>query len=306
MDGLSVLFGILTVLFLAVVLGMNILGTTGAPKIKGLELDQEGFQDTTPQAPTLGTKVKKVLDPLALYTSPDGKPIPEGKDLCDVFTQVRNALAQNIKGTESVSDAELMKKVEAQLAIDIPGGALPCPLLQYPADTATDLYWLTWVQSIPTDFGARVVFMASYADDKLTSVAKSMKDALAGDIELPELPKEGFASGIRLSEGFLDTAICTPMLAEKKQKDQEAASCIDPKTLSPQQIEAEVMKLLQTLVSEKERILKSIPLKDRTAIIKDPIQSIRSAKVAAGYLNTQKQKAEAGTLTPTGTNPKLV
>lgn len=388
MDGLSVLFGILTVLFLVVVVSMNILGTQAAPSIKSIELDQEGFvsgnnprltpspdyrlgegftsadgRRFTPSLghvqgegfvsgegeeskPTLGTKIKKVLDPLALYTNPvqpEGTPIPEGKDLCTIFDKVRDSIAQSIKGmSTSISDGELMKKVEAQLAIDIPGGALPCPLLQYPADTATDLEWLTWLQTIPLDFGARVVFMSSYADDKLTTVAKSMKDALSGNIELPELPKEGFASGNNprlipssghvqsegfasadgrkftldsghgqdqewwVSENFIDSSVCTPMLAEKKRIDQESASCTDPKTMSKEEIEAEVMRILKEIVSEKERILASIGLKDRTVKIKDPIKSIRSAKVAAEYLNTQKQKAEAGTLRPTGVNPKLV
>lgn len=393
MDGLSVLFGILTVLFLVVVVSMNILGTQAAPSIKSIELDQEGFVSTegftsadgrrfTPNSghvqsegfasdasqeskPTLGTKIKKVLDPLAFYTNPvqpEGTPIPEGKDLCTIFDKVRQSLAQSIKGTStSISDGELMKKVEAQLAIDIPGGALPCPLLQYPADTATDLEWLSWLQTIPSDFGARVVLMASYADNKLTTVANSMKDALSGNIELPELPKESFidadgfasADGRKFtlepghvksegwwsspsptggvyprhfmsmgSENFIDSSVCTPMLAEKKRLDQASASCTDPKTLSKEQIEAEVMRILKEIVSEKDRILASISLKDRTALVnlkdpnkiisavkesaKDPIENIRSAKVAAEYLNTQKQKAEAGTLTPTGVNPKLV
>ena len=354
MDGLSILFGILTVLFLVVVVSMNILGTQAAPSIKSIELDQEGFasgnsQRLTPSSghvqsegftsghvqgegfasgnsqrftpssrhvqgegfasasdagqeskPTLGTKIKKVLDPLALYTNPvqpEGTPIPEGKDLCAIFDKVRQSLTQSIKGmSTSISDGELMKKVEAQLAIDIPGGALNCPLLQYPLDTATDLEWLTWLQTIPLDFGARVVFMSSYADDKLTTVAKSMKDALSGNIELPELSKEN----------FIDSSVCTPMLAEKKRIDQASATCTDPKTMSKEKIEAEVMRILKEIVSEKNRILTSIPLKDRTVTIKDPIKSIRSAKVAAEYLNTQKQKAEAGTLTPTGVNPKLV
>ena len=377
MDGLSILFGILTVLFLVVVVSMNILGTQAAPSIKSIELDQEGFasgnsQRLTPSSdyrlsegftsaeegfasasdagqesqPTLGTKIKKVLDPLAFYTNPvqpEGTPIPEGKDLCAIFDKVRQSHSQSIKGmSTSMSDGELMKKVEAQLAIDIPGGALPCPLLQYPADTATDLEWLTWLQTIPSDFGARVVLMASYADDKLTILAQNMKDALAGDIELPELSKESFIDAVGFasadgrkftlepghvkseewwsSENFIDSSVCTPMLAEKKRIDQASATCTDPKTLSKEEIEAEVMRILKEIVSEKARILASIPRKDRTANIKDPkkfmsamkesaktpIENIRSAKVAADYLNKQKQKAEAGTLTPTDANPKLV
>lgn len=299
MDGLSVLFGVLTVLFLVVVVSMNILGTQKAPSIKSIELDQDGFAN--PSEPSLGTKIKKVLDPLALYTDPEGKPIPEGKDLCVLFNQVRQSIAQGNAGS---SDADTMKKVEAQLSIDIPGGALPCPLLQYPAETASDLEWLTWLQSVPVDFGARVVFMASYADTKLTGVAQSMKDALSGNVDLPELPRDGFIGGAAQNvSGFAD--LCTPMLAEKKRIDQAAATCRDPKSLSPQEIEVEAMKVLQAIVAEKEKVLTNIPLKDRTVVIKDPIKSIRSAKVAAAYLNTQKQKAEAGTLVPTGTNPKL-
>ena len=384
MDGLSILFGILTVLFLVVVVSMNILGTQAAPSIKSIELDQEGFTSAegrrlTPSSghgqsegftsadqesqPTLGTKIKKVLDPLAFYTNPvqpEGTPIPEGKDLCAIFDKVRQSHSQSIKGmSTSMSDGELMKKVEAQLAIDIPGGALPCPLLQYPADTATDLEWLTWLQTIPSDFGARVVLMASYADKKLTFVAKSMKDALAGDVELPELSKESFIDAVgfasadgrkftpngasadgfasadgrkftlepghfvsMVSENFIDSSICTPMLAEKKRLNPSSVSCTDPMTLSKEQIEAEVMGILKEIVSEKGRILESISIKDRTALLdlkdpnkimsamkesaKTPIENIRSAKVAADYLNKQKQKAEAGTLTPTDANPKLV
>ena len=78
MDGLSVLIGILTGVFLIVLFGTNIWNNRS--------FIEEPFADVA--SSDLLNHIHSVLDPLALYTSPDGTSIPDGKDLCSVFAVV--------------------------------------------------------------------------------------------------------------------------------------------------------------------------------------------------------------------------
>ena len=282
MDGLSVLLGILTAIFLIVIFGINFWNNQSSTV-------SESFVDAGSLALPIqkpvsffSSQIRAVLDPLALYTNPDGTPSTDGNDLCTLFATVRTSMTP--PEAVSLSPSEISKKVEAQLVIDIPGGPLPCPLLQYPKDTATDIEWLTWLQDIPTDFGARVIFMAAYADTTLTGVANKMKDALAGNIELPEI-REFFAN------------ICTPTLADPKKQ----AGCIPPDTLTGPQIQIAVNEILAQLVSEKDRIITSKLITDPLMTTINPHNHIINAKAAAEYLDTQKKAAETGTIKVTGT-----
>lgn len=281
MDGLSFLFGILTLLFLVAILGMNLANTSR---------QEEHFVDSGSMAKSeIASEIRETLDKLAFYTSPDGSDgsTSDGSRLCMVMSLIRMSMAENEGVGQNLSDAEISKRVEATLSTAIPGGVLPCPLLQYPSDSATDLEWLTWLQTVPTDFGARVVLMAVYADVTITSVANKMKDALSGDINIPSL------------QGFVD--VCTPTTSEKKRSELEEKNCSLPELLTPDQIKEAVTKLLKKLVSEKERILAKVAKENPLTLGSIDVHAhIQSAIVAANYLNKQKQSLEAGTLTFSG------
>ena len=286
MDGLSFLFGILTLLFLVAILGMNLANTSRV---------EEPFVDSGSVAKSeIASEIRETLDQLAFYTSPDASgsgsnptSASDGAKLCMIISLIRMSMAENEGVGQNLSNAEISKRVEATLSTAIPGGILPCPLLQYPSDSATDLEWLTWLQTVPTDFGARVVLMAAYADVTITSVANKMKEALSGDIKIPSL------------DGFVD--VCTPTLSEKKRSELEEKNCSLPELLTPAQIKEAVTKLLKKLVSEKERILTKV--RKENPLTLGPIDvhtHIQNAIVAANYLNKQKQSLEAGTLTLSG------
>jgi hypothetical protein len=281
MDGLSFLFGILTLLFLVAILGMNLANASR---------QEEHFVDSGSVAKSeIASQIRETLDKLAFYTSqslPDGSP-SDGAKLCTIMSLIRMSMAENEGVGQNLSDAEISKRVEATLSTAIPGGVLPCPLLQYPSDSATDLEWLTWLQTVPTDFGARVVLMAAYADVTLSSIAKKMKDALSGNINIPSL------------QGFVD--VCTPTLSEKKRSELEEKNCSLPESLTPAQIKEAVTKLLKKLVSEKERILAKVTKENPLTLGPIDVRThIQNAIVAANYLNKQKQSLEAGTLTLSG------
>jgi hypothetical protein len=278
MDGLSFLFGILTLLFLVAILGMNLANTSRV---------EEPFVDSGSMAKSeIAIEIRENLDKLAFYTSPDGSG-SDGSRLCMVMSLIRMSMAENEAVGQNLSNAEISKRVETTLSTAIPGGVLPCPLLQYPSDSATDLEWLTWLQTVPTDFGARVVLMAVYADVTITSVANKMKDALSGNINIPSL------------QGFVD--VCTPTMSEKKRSELEEKDCSLPESLTPAQIKEAVTKLLKKLVSEKERILAKTAKENPLTLGPIDVHThIQNAIVAANYLNKQKQSLEAGTLTLSG------
>jgi hypothetical protein len=190
-------------------------------------------------------------------------------------------------GPNALSKTEANAKTEADLAIKIPGGALPCPLLRYPKAGSTDLDWLAFLQGIPSDFGARVVFMAIYAKDYLSSIEQTLKDALSGKGVVPQVDE---------TEGF---TVCTPDLADtrraekaNKAKAQDAASCELPEDMKPEDLQNAVLDLLKALVSKKNSALLAMkidPNLDIRPLIKD-------ATASADYINKKSQQAQDGTL----------
>jgi len=295
MSGLSILLGILTLLFLLAVLVMNLVNRPAS---------KEGFDGVAPAAAApapsaIETQIRSVLDNLAFYTSPDGSP-SDGEQLCSIFAEVRKQMA---KGEDkSLSTTEINKRVEAELETQIPGGALSCPLISYPATGSTDLEWLSFLQDIPIDFGARVIFMAQFADVKLTKGASDLKDALNGSVasSLPDLTK---------IESF--TTICPPTLANTKREDALKASCTLPEDMTPEQIQEAVSLILDQLVSKKAAILNKV-IGQRVAADTPSLgsdanprihQNILNAQTAIKYLSDQLNAAQAGTLVPTMTSP---
>lgn len=270
MDGLSILFGFLTLVFIVVLLGMNTLNNlTMKPFGK-----EEGFQSSqTSQQSPIELQIRTVLDPMA---------VPE---VCPVFEKLRTNMRKNESGT-GLSPQEISAKVEKTLAIAIPGGALPCPLFTYPRAGSTDYEWLDFLQKLPSDFGARVVFMAIYAHEKLTKSLTDLNDALAGKPVALQRTDEGFST------------ICPPDVAASRReaaKKQETASCTLPEDMSPAQIQDAVTDLLKKLVATKVSVLSAKGI--------DPNLDIRplltEANQAAQALETKANQAQAGTLTVT-------
>ena len=301
MDGLSILLGVLTLVFLIVIVAMNIVNISSK---------HEGFESSPTQEPSpseIEKKIRAVLDPMAFYTSPDASDASDasdGEELCKVFAQLRKSMIKNVTddpANKNLDTTEINKRVESDLALEIPGGALQCPLLQYPKPGSADLDWLSFLQDVPLDFGARVILMAQYADTKLTKLAADFKNAISGNITLPDLSAvEAFVS------------VCSQALANKKRTNAEEASCSLPEDLSPQQIDEAVTTILQQIVRQKQKILLEISGKRSEALLNPGLytnpsihQNIVNAKVAAKYLSEQLDSAQAGTLMPTQPNPQL-
>jgi hypothetical protein len=257
MDSLSILFILLTSLALFTILAMNLL----PPMFSKETSTVEPFTST----PSTAIKVKAILDPMI------GK-----NDLCGLYTTIREVGVKNEKSTSAqLSDSEALSRVEKTLAQNIPGGALPCPLLTYPSQNASDLQWLNWLQTLPDDFGARVVFMAMYAREYLAVQEKNLRDSLSG-------------KNAPLEEPF--QSICPPDVAQRKRS--QTNSCILPEQSTPEQIQDLISKRLQTLVSTKSKVLSSKKI-DPTIDI-DPI--VDQAVISKQYLDSTKTQVESGNL----------
>ena len=265
--GMTIFIGVLILISLFLIFAMNWNNYQS-----DLYDSQEGFANAAPS--DIERQVRKVLDDLTV------------EEICPLYDTIRKNMKKNeMSGPTPATAVEADRKVEANLALKIPGGALPCPLLQYPREGASDLDWLDFVQKIPVDYGARIVFMAIYAKEYLGSTETLMKDALSGNGKIP--PAEGFV-------------VCSPDVidsrkAEKLKKGQQA--CEMPEDLTPEQIKEAVTIVLKQLVAEKTTVLakkKIDPQIDILPLIKDATKS-------AVYLNQKGKEAEEGNLQMTGT-----
>jgi hypothetical protein len=152
--GLTIFIGVLILISLFLIFAMNWNNYQA-----DLYVSQEGFSnENVPKASDIERQVRKVLDDLTV------------EEICPLYDTIRKNMKKNeMSGPTPATAAEADRKVEANLAVKIPGGALPCPLLQYPRAGASDLDWLDFVQKIPVDYGARIVFMAIFAKEYLGS-----------------------------------------------------------------------------------------------------------------------------------------
>lgn len=256
MGGLVILLAVLSFIFVVILVGMNIVNSVQT-KVS------EGFKD---EKSSIEVKIRKVLDSM----TSDG--------LCPLYATIRAGAVKNEKAGQDITDQEANKRVEAGLALKIPGGALPCPLLTYPKPGSSDLDWLDFLQRVPSDFGARVVLMAIYAKGFLTDKEQLMKDALSGKGSVP------------VSDGF---TVCTPDLATSRRAEKKPEpACTLPEDLSPEDIDEAVTKLLKTLVAQKNTILKEKKIDPNT----DVEALIKTATVSAKYINEKSEQAKGGTL----------
>jgi len=237
-----------------------------------------GFSDAAAVSKT-EAKVRPILDSLAFYNNPGD--LSDGEQLCKIFQQLRVNMAQTIIGEQKNSNAmaaatavqssggnmndvfaaattannasvnstnaEVSQQVEQILQNAIPGGALPCPLLNYPQPGSSDIQWITFLYSIPDDFGARVVLMALYAD-------KTIADS-SGQLDKAINMKTTDLSPAPASEAFID--ICPTDLAAKKREDMKEQTCTLPESLDPAQYEMAISEKIDRLMKTKDRILMS-------------------------------------------------
>lgn len=297
MDGLSILFGILTFTFLIFLIGMNFVNRRPTVSMK------EGFAanaaELTPAPSEIELMIRAGMDKMALNTSPDGSPIKDGADLCEIFQKIRlsmssgkqaiskskadiadaNAKADakknvNVNLTTQSNDAETVKQVDDELRILIPGGFLSCPLLQYPPSGAPDDAWLSWLQELPRDFAARVFFMSLFVDERTADMVSKLTTQMNTPIDLSTVPQ------IVIQESFL--SMCTPGLSEVKQKNADAATCVDLTTQD--QKKAFVTYVLNDMLEiKRQKISKQFNLRgndsSESAVMNDDIRKhISNAK----------------------------
>ena len=248
---------------------------------------EEGFEDSSETSTVSETEsqVRPFLDALAFYNSPGGT-LPgsgktDGEELCAIFQQLRVNMAQSIIGQQKSSDIlyaastaqasgasvndiysvavsannattnltnqEVAKQVEETIANGVPGGSLPCPLLNYPQPGANDTQWLSFLYNIPDDFGARVVLMAMYADSKVGGYSAELDTAMnKKTTDMPQLSSSP-------SEAFMD--ICSTDLAIKKRENLREQSCTLPETITPEQFKQAITNKLNTLSRTKDSVL---------------------------------------------------
>jgi hypothetical protein len=269
MNGLVILLGVLSFIYILILMGMNIVNSVQKKEAftDGSEKPSKATKPTKVTKSPIEIQIRKILDSM------------NSEGLCPLYKTIRTNMAKNEKAGQDVSDQEVNKRVEAALALKIPGGALPCPLLNYPKPGSTDLEWLDFLQQVPSDFGARVVLMAIYAQGFLADKEQLLKDALSGNGTPP------------ISDGF---TVCSPDVAtsrraEKKGKEER---CTLPEDLRPEDIQEAVTTLLKTLVAKKNTILKEKKI-DPTINVEE---LIKKANASAAYVSQKSEQAESGSL----------
>jgi hypothetical protein len=323
MDGLSILFGILTFTFLIFLIGMNFVNRRPTMSMKEGFASVEGATELTPASSEIELMIRAGMDKMALHTSPDGTPIKDGADLCDIFQKIRVSMSSGkqamskskadiadanakadakesvnvtIKATAQSNDAEIVKQVDDELRILIPGGFLSCPLLQYPPSGASDDVWLSWLQELPRDFAARVFFMSLFVDERAADMVSKLETQLNTPIDLSTIPQ------IVIQESF--ASICTPGLSEVKQKNADAASCVDISVMTQDQKKAFVTYVLNDMLETKrQKILKQFNVRgndsSESAGTNDDIRKhISNAKANLAKMQDIGENVLNGTMIP--------
>lgn len=276
METVNIAFGLLMIIGVVTILILNFSQKPAPPA----DIN-EGFES----GPT--PVEERIRNVLRYYDIPQ---------VCSLFETIRNNMLKNEMAGKQISVEEAQARVEKDLALKIPGGALPCPLIVYPKSGSGDLEWLAFLQKFPSDFGARLIFMIIYADETLANQRKVLDDALSGKKSegFAKGPAEGFAKGP--AEGF--SVICPPDLAttRRAEKDRKALeNCILPEDMTQEQIISQVDTLLLRIVATRNKELKAkgIPFN------KDFTESLKRAIINAAYLKQKAAEAESGDLRPT-------
>jgi len=253
-------------------------------------LVKEGFVDADTSA--IQTTIRAALDPYL------------NDDLCSIYTELRSVVGQMIQGNALQQTPDTVKKVEAYLTTNITLPPLPCPAFAYP--NGTDADWLTFLNEIPPDIGARFVLMIVYAQRELAFRVKSVKTVIAGGTPLKEEEKD-MKERLRLmtksilasvpTEGFAPIiGICPMSVQDTRRMEKAGQSCAMPEDLTEEEQIALVNRLVQTIEGKRQSILAEkyiSPTLDLQAFLKD-------AKASSEYLKTMRAKAEDGSLAMEG------
>jgi len=260
-------------------------------------------------------KGKEGFDTMSSGSSPSGSPGPSAVEqtirtaldrytdpaLCDVYTQLRAIIAQNIQGNTLTPTADTLTKVDAYLAKEITLPPLPCPVFTYPT-AKSELEWLVFLNALPIDIGARHVLMAVYAQREMKFRATNVKTALARGTPVPDAEKDEaeikrISNKVLLSafpaEGFSSIiGICPVSVQDTRRMEKKHAGCTMPEDMTHDEIVQSVDNILQKMEDEKKKILAEkyiSPDLDLTPFIAD-------AKKNSDYVKKMSAKALDGSL----------
>lgn len=232
----SFLIGLVVLLLVGVVVWMNWRYQIVFPREQNEGFEAGSTADPAQTAMTRGSTaapmVRTVLTP---YMDPR---------FCTLFTKMRTSIVAANSSTGSPTDPEAVEKTTTQLALEIPGGPAPCPLSPLPPDSAEDKVWLEYVNALPRDLFARILFTAQYMNRTLHEKEKEIGGATAGN----QASTEGFQP------------LCSPSVADTRRAElqrrglatasaAEAASCVNPEELTPEQLRNQIQLILQEIQS---------------------------------------------------------
>ena len=255
----------------------------------------EGFADISISEPLpseVETTIRKALDPYL------------NKDLCDVYTDIRASISQTIQGDQNPSTPETIKKIDARLTTLLTLPPLPCPAFTYP-EAKSEVEWITFLNEIPVDIGARFLLMVAYAQRELHYRAQTMKAITAGKTvdpngssdtaEVARIADRVLIQSLdsaQATEGFESIVGICPMSVADTRRAEHAPACMLPEDLSHEEIVQSMKNILAKITDTTKKVLapKFIsPDLDVKAFLKD-------AKENRDYLNRIKAKALDGSL----------
>lgn len=226
------------------------------------------FPRPSPPPPPLqvATMVKTILGP---YMDPR---------VCSIFLELRLKIIPTNSKTGSPTDSEAIEKTDKQLQLEIPGGPAPCPFPKLPADSADPKVWLEYVNALPRDILARILFTAEYCLRTLQQKQAEISSATAGS-----------------TQGF--QPLCPPSLADTRRAEKAASSktltaatCVNPEELTPEQIGNQIQILLQDIQGKSTQAYKK-PLNPKSLpAILNECEAIKQK------LDGVKNQAQSGTL----------
>jgi hypothetical protein len=245
---------------------------------KAQKAQEEGFEGTgagagagegTVNQSQVAPMVHTVLDP---YMDPR---------VCKLFMKIRESIIVNNSTSGSAADAESIEKTDKQLALEIPGGPPPCAFPAMPADSADDSVWLAYVNSLPRDILARILFTAEY-------IQRTLKQ------------KEQQIKGVTATEGF--QPLCAPSVADTRRAERKARgavetadACVNPEELTREQIQNQTQLILQEIQSTSKKTYEAA----RTSTPFTPTRLsplLDESEQIIQKLEQVKQQAESNTL----------
>jgi len=287
MEAGTIFFIGLSIVFCVIIFGLNIVNAYYTP----VSLHKkEGFtsKDTIP------SQIRAVLDPMNI------------EDICNIYSVIREFMKKNEIALSHVSESEAILRVEKALAIKIPGGPLSCPLLKYPVEGATVDDWIAFLQTVPVDFGSRVVFMILYAKKELKRRVDNINAALKAeptktDAEFDKMDQAIVMAGGNIYENF--TGLFPPTVADTRSmekssrvldrfKDIATKSLTDEIIVKKKNDQALVTKLLDAIINTRNTTLSGKGISPTI----DLAPYLASAKESINIIAEKQQKINDGSI----------